>query len=442
MFLSSEAGKVVIRGGRLVDTRAGRVLEGWGVVLDAASGRIEAAGPLAALRYPEGAQVLEAGEATLLPGLIDAHVHLTATAEAGPAALLAEMRRSVPQLTLLAAENARKTVEAGFTTVRDAGDAAGVVVHAIRDAVEEGRLPGPRIRSSGYPLSITGGHGDIANGWPEDVLFLRRRVADGVDEVRRAAREELRRGADQLKLMASGGVMSEGDSPRARGFTEEEMRAAVEEAHNVGKPVMAHAQATGGIRNALRAGVDSVEHGFFFDDECVELLQARGAWLVPTLVAVRRILEHGERGGIPAANVAKARLGAEAHLESFRRVREAGGRIALGTDAGTPFNPNGANAAELGLMVEAGMTPMEALVAATRSGAELLGVEAGILEPGRWADVLVVRGDPLADIRLLEDRSNILAVFKAGRPVFLRDVELRPAGAPGGGPQVAAGRGA
>jgi imidazolonepropionase-like amidohydrolase len=250
---------------------------------------------------------------------------------------------------------------------------------------------------------MTGGHGHWVG-----------READGPDDVRKAVREQLRAGADCIKLIATGGVMTPGVDPRSPQFTEEEMRAGVEEAHKAFRVVGAHAQATEGIKNAVRAGVDSIEHGIYLDDEAVALMRERGTVLVPTLIAPVQISRHGIAAGVPAFMVEKSDRVQSVHRESFTRALHAGVRIAMGTDAGTPFNRHGANAEELALMVAAGMTPAQALVAATRTAAELLGLaeQTGTLAPGKQADLLVVEGDPLSEIGVLS--SGVVGVMRAG----------------------------
>ncbi len=371
-----------------------------------------------------GAELYDLGGAFLLPGLIDCHVHLTGDGEPD---LYRALRKAIPYVTLEAAAHALKTLEAGFTTVRDAGAGYGIDV-SLRDAVAAGIVPGPRLQVSGVPLSITGGHGD--DFLPPHVHIEGRRVVDGPDEARKAARTELRAGVDWIKLCATGGVLSERTSPHARGLTVEEMRAAVEEAHNAGRKTLAHAQGTQGIKNAILAGVDSIEHGFYLDDEAIQLMLDRGVYLVPTLAAVHHIVANAARMGASEWGLTKACEAREAHLESFRRALEANVPIAMGTDAATPFNHHGCNARELELMVEAGMSPQQALLSATVRAADLLGLSEhlGTVTPGKIADLIVVAGDPLADIRVLQDVSRILLVMKEGQVVVDRGLEHRGRG--------------
>ncbi len=406
----------VIKVAALIDGTAKPPVKKATVVIE--DGRITAAGPATEVRAPEGPQVevVDAGGQFLLPGLIDSHLHMTGN---GDPNVLRQMQKTIPYVALEASVNARRTIEAGFTTVRDAGGEWGIDI-ALREAIKDGLITGPRMLVSGVGLGITGGHSD--NFFPPEIEFKGRLVVDSPDEARKAAREQLRAGADLIKLMATGGVMSDKDLPTSRGMTIPEMEAAIEEAHNLGKKTLAHAQGATGIRNAILAGIDSIEHGFYLTDEIIDLMLERGIYLVPTLVAVHQIIVNGEKAGIPEYGVRKAREHAEAHRKSFQKALKAGVRIAMGTDAATPFNYHGNNAIELQLMVEAGMTPAQALQAATSSGAELLGLadKIGSVEPGKLADLILVDGDPLADIGVLQDKNRIKLVLKEGRTVIDR----------------------
>ncbi|MEW6399099.1 MAG: amidohydrolase family protein [Bacillota bacterium] len=411
----------VIRAGSLIDGSGADPVSPAVVVIR--DGRVVAAGRPDEVEYPPDSLVYDAGGRTVMPGLIDSHVHITGS---GEASWMETVKYTIPYTTLRAAVNARATLEAGITAIRDAGAGWGIDV-GLKRAINEGRIPGPRMVVSGPGLSITGGHGDPANGWPPEVVFRAREmsVVDSPDQARRAARTHLRDGADCIKLLATGGVLSEGDLPTSRGLTIEEMRAAIEEAHNLGKKTLAHAQGSTGIRNAILAGIDSIEHGCYLTEEIIEMMLARGVFLVPTLSAVHHIVERGAEAGIPPYAVEKARRMQEDHFRSFRMALEAGVRIAMGTDAATPFNYHGDNALELELMVKAGMTPVQAIVAATARGAELLGLETGVLAPGRLADLLVVDGNPLEEISCLQHRGRILLVMKGGEVQVNRG--LRPA---------------
>lgn len=383
-----------------------------GVDVLVVDGRIAALG--VGLPEQEGGETVDLGGRWTMPGLIDCHVHITLAGDPRDAETVPTA--PAPVLAWTAAANARATLEAGITAVRDLGATHFIAVH-LRDAIAAGTLPGPRMRAVGHAVCMTGGHG-----------WWIGRQADGADDMRKAVREQLRGGADAIKLIATGGVMTPRVDPRSAQLTEAEMRAAVEEAHKAFVRVGAHAQATDGIKNAVRAGVDSIEHGIFLDDEAIAEMRARGTFLVPTIAAPYNISKYGLAGGVPAYMVEKSDRVLQTHRDSFRRAVRAGVRIAMGTDAGTPFNCHGANAEEIALMVESGMPAAEALLAATRNGAELLDLldVTGSIEPGKGADLLIVDGDPLTDIRALCDLSR-LSVMKDGewfrRPRWVRGTE-------------------
>jgi imidazolonepropionase-like amidohydrolase len=382
--------------------------------------KIEAIGRAGELAVPADAQYIDARGKTILPGLIDSHIHITGN---GDPNILRRMKKTIPYQAIESTLNARALLEAGFTSIRDAGSSFLLDI-GLREAVNDGIVPGPRMKVSGKGLSITGGHGD--NFFPPEIEFSGRYVVDSPDEARKAAREQLRAGADCIKVCATGGVMSEKDEPTARGLTVDEMRAAIEEAHNVGAKTLAHAQGNQGIKNAIIAGIDSIDHGFYLDDEAIEMMIARGVFLVPTLAAVHHIVVNGERMGIPEYGVRKAREAQEAHIESFKKALAAGVKIAMGTDAATPFNFHGKNALELELMCNAGMTPAQALLSTTKMGAELLGTldKVGTVEPGKLADIILVSGDPLADVRVLQPAENIQLVMKGGEVAVNRGVKV------------------
>jgi imidazolonepropionase-like amidohydrolase len=372
---------------------------------------IRAAG--AGIEVPAGFRELSLPEATVLPGLIDCHVHLITTA----GRTLAE--RLATPYSLAVAEglkNAEKVLHAGFTTVRDL---SGMPLGG-KLALERGLFPGPRILIAVAALSQTAGHGDFTTPSGAAVTVPDPEhpatVVDGVDEVRRATRQLLRAGADVIKMYVSGGVMSDHDQPESVGFSPEELAVAVYEAHAAGKPIAAHAISAQGAKNAVAAGFDSIEHGMYLDDEVLADMRDRGTYLVPTLLAPEWIIRRAERrpGSVPEHMLAKARRVREAHAQSFRRAVDSGVRIAFGSDTGVV--PHGAAGEELSLMARGGMSPLAALVAATRTAAELLGVsgQTGTLEEGKRADLLVVDDDPLSDIGLLADPARIRVVVKDG----------------------------
>ena len=361
------------------------------------------------------ARTVDVGGRFLVPGLIDCHVHVTSSGNPGEAN---EARREpLPRRAWRAAEHAKKTLEAGVTTVRDLGAADRLNV-ALANAIDEGLIAGPTILAAGLGVTMTGGHG---HG------FLAQE-ADGPDGVRRAGREELKAGARAIKLFASGGVMTPGVDPRSASFTQEELAAGVEEAHKAFRVAAAHAQSTEGIKNALRAGVDSIEHGVWMDEEALALMCERGAYLVPTLTAPHHIAHGGAEAGIAPYMVEKAHQVLADHLASYRAALRAGVRVAMGTDQGTPLNRPGENAQEALRMAEHGLSNAAALLAATAWAADLLQVEAGRLCAGLWGDVLVLRGDPLDDITVLADSARIAGVIKRGAIVRLAEGNSAPGG--------------
>ncbi|HLZ70274.1 MAG TPA: amidohydrolase family protein [Dehalococcoidia bacterium] len=387
----------VITSANIFDAEAGSLRPGLDVRVE--DGRIAAIGralPRAA------AEVVDAAGLTLLPGLIDCHVHLAYDGRPG------EPLDPVDPVAVYAwrmANNARATLRAGFTTVRDLGAPHAINCELMR-AVEQGMVVGPRIVSAGRMVTMTGGH-----GWPIG------READGADEVRKAVREQLKAGARAIKLMASGGVMTPGVDPRSPQLGLEELRAGVEEAHKAGVRTASHAQAAAGIRNAVFAGIDSIEHGIYLEDDVIAEMKRRGTVLVATIAAPHNINLLGEGAGMPPHVLEKSRMVAEAHLDSFRRARRAGLLLASGTDAGTPGNYHGQNAQELRLMVEHGLSAPEAIAAATVTAAALLGLgeRTGRLAPGFAADLLLLAGDPLQEIGLLERPEAIRGVWLEGK---------------------------
>ena len=361
----------------------------------------------------DGDQAVDCTGLHLLPGLFDAHVHVMLSH--------IDMWRIVQTpfsyRFFEAAGNLEATLRAGITTVRDAGGAD----LGVKEAVDKGLIAGPRLQIALKMLSQTGGHGDgwMASGGTVDLFppypGMPATIVDGVEEMRRKVRELIRDGADVIKVATSGGVLSPRDEPTHAHFRPAELEVLVEEATAAGIGVMAHAQANRGIKNAIAAGIRSIEHGIYLDDQAIEMMLERGTYLVPTLVAPRGVLRAAAAGAqIPEASLSKAREVIEVHRDSFGRAVAAGVKIAMGTDTGV--TPHGENLAELALMVEGGMTPHQALVAATRTAAELMGLasELGTLEPGKRADLVLVEGDPL-EVATLPDR--ITAVWKDGRKV-------------------------
>jgi imidazolonepropionase-like amidohydrolase len=409
----------LIHNATLIDGRGGPAMPNAALLIQ--DNHIRYAGHWQGAPQPAGAvQMLDAGGGFVLPGLIDTHVHLMLEGVNIPKLMTTPFSYNFYQ----AIQHMRRTVDAGVTSVRDAGGAD----RGVKQAVEDGLVVGPRMQISITGLSITGGHGD---GWMPSGMSLDifpaypgkpDNICDGVEGVRKKVREVLRAGAEVVKVCSTGGVLSPTDHPEFTQFTEEELRVMVQEAaYRRGVKVMAHAQGVEGVKNALRAGIHSIEHGIFLDDEAIDLFLEKGAYLVPTLLAPLAVLEIAEQSGtMPEYGVRKARETIEIHSESIARAYKAGVTIAMGTDAGVM--PHGTNLRELGLMVKIGMSPMEAIVATTRTAAQCLGWDdrLGTLEAGKLADVVVTSADLLADIRSLENPANIKVVIKDG--VVLKDI--------------------
>ena len=411
---------VVIRAARLVDgTGAAAVPNGVVVVR---GDRIVAVGREGSVAIPAGARRIDLGDATLLPGFVDAHTHITGRTLGDPKRDLAAVRDFEGVEGILAVPNAERTLMAGFTTIRNLG-APRFDDLALRQAIEEGKVRGPRMQAAGHSLGITGGHCDD-NGWRPGLMERdpRKGIADSPDEIRAAVRYQVKYGADVIKTCATGGVLSEGDAVGVTQYGDEEMRAMVEEAARHERKVAAHAHGAEGIVIATRAGVASIEHGSFLDEEGAKLMAQRGTWLVPTLMAGEAVERAAESGVLTGLRAEKARAAAAGMRRGIRLAVRHRVPIALGTDAGVI--PHGTNGREFTLLVEwGGMSPMDAIVAGTRNGARLLGWEdrIGTLSPGKLADVVAVPGDPLADIRVME---RPLFVMKGGEVV-----RAAPAGA-------------
>jgi imidazolonepropionase-like amidohydrolase len=405
----------LIRNGTLIDGLGSTPLPNAGVLI--IENRIHAVGDANSLSLPDAPiKEIDAGGGYILPGFIDTHVHLVLEG----IHLVRDMATPFSLRFFNSVGHMRRTVEAGVTSVRDAGGADA----GMKQAVETGVVLGPRMQISVAVLSITGGHMDywMRSGNEFHLLpaypgFPDGRC-DGVDGVRQKAREVLRAGADVIKICATGGVLSPTDHPEFAQFSPEELDVIVREAaYRGGVKVMAHAQGSAGIKNAVRAGIHSIEHGIYLDDEAIELMLKQGTFLVPTLLAPIAALEIGGEGGMADYAIQKARESVEAHRESISRAHRAGVKIAMGTDAG--IMPHGANLRELGLMVNVGMTPMEAIVAATKNAAECLGWQdkVGTIQVGKLADIVIAKTSPLLDIRSLEHAENLVLVMKDGKIV-------------------------
>ncbi len=397
--------RTVFAGGRVFDGTGAGVAEADVAVVD---GQIVEVGV-----GLDGDEQVDVAGSTLLPGLFDTHVHVMF----GHVDVWRLMQEPFSYRFYDAIRNLEATLRIGITTVRDAGGAD----LGVKRALEEGIVRGPRLQISITMLSQTGGHGDgwLPSGAQAEIFpaypGVPTSIVDGPDEIRRKVRELVRAGAEVIKIATSGGVLSPTDKPQQPGFDVEEIEAIVAEARAAGLWVMSHAQSTEGIKNAVRAGVRSIEHGIYLDDEAIQLMLDHGAYLVPTLVAPVGVIKAAEAGaGIPEGAVSKAREVIDAHRDSFRRAAEAGVKVAMGTDAGVI--PHGTNLDELQLMADGGMSPEDVLVATTRTAAELMGLSRtlGTIEPGKRADLVVVSGDPF-DFRDLAMR--IERVYQDGRLV-------------------------
>jgi imidazolonepropionase-like amidohydrolase len=380
---------VVLKAARMFDAKAGRILSPGQVWVK--DGRIQPGAP------PAGAEVIDLGDRTLLPGLIDCHVHLM-----GKAGLdeLSQLKESKADKVLDGVVNARKVLEAGFTTVRDCGSDTGFGDVALRNAIQRGDLEGPRMLVSGPPFSITGGHADT-NGFPVDVQFDESNIVNSQEEAVAKVREWRKRGVDQIKIMATGGVLSNNDDPGAPSFSPEEFKAFVAEATRRGTYVCAHAHGDAGIRAAVEAGVRSIEHGSLMSPETARLMKQKGTFEVPTLYALESILEPGNPLHVPQGSIEKAKAILPLRRAGFKAALDAGVTIAYGTDIGV-FD-HAKVAWDFPLLVDYGMTPVQALQSATVNAAQLLRLdqELGTLEPGKDADIVAVDGDPTKDIKTL-----------------------------------------
>ena len=385
--------RLLLSGATLIDGTGAEPVTGRAVVVE--GDRITGVVPEG--RAPAGPTVLHLDGLTVLPGLINCHVHFCLGGEPDPARVLLE---DPPATRVIKAVlRARQTVEAGVTTVRDLGGVDEIAL-ALRDATRAGLIPGPRILAAARGICMTGGH-----GWRFG------READGPDDVRKGVREQLKAGADVIKIFASGGVMTPGVEPGSAQLTPEEIRAAIEEASRAGRRTAAHAQATAGIAACVDAGIASIEHGVFLTEAIARTMAREGIALVATLIAPEQIVVHGVKAGIPEYAVRKSEAVRGRHLESFHMALRAGVPIAAGTDAGTPLNPHGSMVPELALMVKAGMAPLETIRAATATAARLLGLEheVGALTPGLAADLIAVDGNPAERIEALEDVRLVIA---------------------------------
>jgi imidazolonepropionase-like amidohydrolase len=394
-----------VKAAHMVDVRSGALIDDAVVLI--AGERITAAG--SRLAIPAGAKVIDLGNKTLLPGLIDMHTHLTGNPEDMGYSAIAI---SVPRAALSGARNARRTLQAGFTTVRNAG-AEGYADIGLRDAINDGDVPGPRMAASGPALGITGGHCDDTMHAPE-YKSVGSGVADGVEEVIKRTRQIIKYGADVIKICATGGVLSMGDDPRASQYSPEELKAIVTEAHRLGRKVLAHAHGGDGIRLAVLAGVDSIEHGSYIDEEGIKLMKEHKTWLVPTVYLGDWLIDNAEAIKLPKQMLEKAKVVLPTARINVAKAIKAGVQVAFGTDAAV--YPHGLNAREFALLVKLGMTPIQAIRSATLNASQLLGWtdKVGTIEAGKFADLIAVDGEPLKDVSTLE---RVQWVMKGGTVV-------------------------
>lgn len=385
-----------------------RLIDGTGAVLDQATvivrgSKIAVVSSSRDITIPKRSIRIDGRGLTIIPGLIDCHVHLCLGGEPD---VVATVESESPSYTLLkSTQHAKMTIEAGFTTVRDVGS-RDHSIFTLKRAIESGIMPGPRIVGAGLAICMIGGH----------ARFIGQQV-EGAEQVRQAVAAQVAAGAGVIKVIASGGVLTPGTSPDQAQMTMEELSAAVDAARRTEKKVAAHAHGASGMKNAIHAGVQSIEHATLLDDEAGELMKRHGVYMVPTLSALATTAAGRPGCGIPESVLDKAKSMTKRHQASFKKAHRSGILIAMGTDAGTPFNYHGDNAQELARMVTLGMTPMEAIVASTAAAARLIGIQdsVGTLVKGMQADLLVIDGNPLRRIELLRDRSRIMGVMQAGK---------------------------
>jgi imidazolonepropionase-like amidohydrolase len=401
-----------ILAGKLFDATSDSVRQN--VVITVVDERIQSVTPNAAGAIPAGANVIDLSHSTVLPGLIDCHTHLSARADRYNE--INRFKDTPFDHAFFAVVNARKTLEAGFTSVRDVGSPPFLAVD-LRNNINEGLIPGPRIVASGPGISITGGHGDLNNFSPQTrvTMFPDERnfqIADDANQLRHVVRAQVKYGVDVIKILATGGVLSRGDSPGASQFTFEELKAAADTAHMAGRKIAAHAHGTQGIKDAILAGIDSIEHASLIDDEGIRLAKEHGTYLVMDIYNDDYILNEAPKVGLPLENIEKEKMVGRLQRENFEKAVKAGAKMAFGTDAGV--YPHGDNAKQFFYMVKFGMTPAQAIRAATSSAADLIGrsKDVGTIEAGKYADIIAVDADPLADVRSLE---HVAFVMKGGK---------------------------
>ena len=414
MAVALAAQPLVAQAPAVTAIRAARLIVGDGTQIESpvvviTGERITAVGPAAQVRVPPGATVIDLAGYTVMPGFFDMHMHITSIDNDGGD--LSVLKETAAHGAIYAVINAKKTLDAGFTTIREAGSTDYVDV-AVRDAVNRGLIPGPRIHASGPSLGSTGGHADV-NGWSPNLMIPGTgAIVDGPDAIRHQVRRNVKYGADQIKFVATGGILSVGDAVNAPQYGDDEMKALVGEATRLGRKVMAHAHGGAGLLAAVNAGVASIEHGSLVDDAAIAAMKAHGTYLVPTLIILEEIVTDGVRKGVPANSIAKATAIAAERRVRLRAAYQSGVKFALGTDATSDIH--GRNGEEFKYMVDIlGATPMDAITIGTMNAATLLGVEKdfGSVTVGKVADIVAVRGNPLQDVSLL---AHVAFVMKGG----------------------------
>jgi imidazolonepropionase-like amidohydrolase len=394
--------------GRLFDSTGDNLRETQVIVVEGE--RIKSVGSAASIKIPAGSTVIDLSNATVLPGLIDCHTHLGSRADRYNE--IYDFKDSPFNSAFAGVVNAKKTLEAGFTTVRDVGSAPFLAVD-LRNSINEGFIPGPRIVASGPGISITGGHGDLNNYTPQTrvTMFPEEhdfQIADGAEQIRHTIRAQEKYGVDVIKILATGGVLSRGDKPGAPQYTLEELKVAAETAHMGGRKIAAHAHGAEGIKNAILAGIDSIEHGSLVDDEGIRLAKERGTYFVMDIYNDDYLLNEAPKFGLTEEKLEKEKTVGKWQRENFEKAFKAGVKMAFGTDAGV--YPHGDNAKQFFYMVKYGMTPAQAIRAATSSAADLIGRKAdvGTIESGKYADIIAVDADPMSDVRALEHVSFVM----------------------------------
>lgn len=396
--------KILFRNARIIDGK-GATWMGWAALDGKKIHKVGRGAPAALLEGYQPDEVEDLRGMALMPGFIDCHVHLRSDGDADPRAQ--QLSDTDGLVAIRCVANARRTLESGITTIRDCG-CTRHIDFALRRAVALGLVKAPRLVLSGEFICMTGGH-----GWNVGC------EADGPEGVRLAARKQLKAGADNIKMIATGGILTPGTEIGVPQLSVEEMRAGIEEAKKAGKITAAHAHGAQGVKNAVLAGVDSVEHAYLMDEEGADMMTAKGTYLVATSAAVRNVVNFGTKSGIPADVVRKAQQGFESHVRTFQHAWKTGVKLAMGTDSGVPFTRHGNNLDELVYLVEMGLSPMEAIQTATLNSARLLKMDQliGSIEEGKFADLVIVDGNPLENIKVLQDKGRLRWVIQDGEPI-------------------------